>query len=334
MQPDIEDILIKDCTNQELTPQEHLLLKDWLCKSAKNQWIHAQMKMACLSPGVQDTEKIRESVWAGLQKKINDDAGYAKKPAAFSGYWMKAAAVLFILVATGLIVYQVKTSGIFGGRETAETPLIWKESLPGQKITTYLPDGTLVKLNAESKISYPKTFNEGVREVTLSGEAFFEVVKDDAKPFVVKTRDIQAVVLGTSFNVKSYPKEELSEVAVASGRVAVENTGRRIEIEPGEKVSYQTASGSMAKEKFKWEEAYGWKDDILLFAGSSLSEVVERLRRWYGAAFVMEGNVPDESKRFSGRYKNPTLRAALEGLSYVYGFEYEIENETVFIRFK
>lgn len=333
MQPDIEGILIKDCTGQELTQSEYLILKDWLSKSDKNQRIHAQMKLVFLYPKDFNMDEIRNDVWSDIQKSAQELSLPTKFQKLFH-FGLKTAAVFILVFSLALIIYWMKTGNPLRHETLAEVQLVWKESLPGQKTTTTLPDGTLIKLNADSKILFPENFIGDTREVTLYGEAFFDVAKDEKKPFVIKTKDIQIQVLGTSFNVKAYPGADVSEVSVASGRVAVENAYQKIDLVPGEKVCYQSASRSMVKDRFTWEEAYGWKDNILLFRESGFDEIRERLSRWYGVELLIDGRLPDSTKKYFGSYQDPSLREVLEGLSYVYGFTFEIDKKKIYINFK
>ena len=204
-------------------------------------------------------------------------------------------------------------------------------SLPGQKITTSLPDGTIVKLNADSKLTVPETFSTDRREVSLHGEAFFDVARDESRPFIIHTKDIDVEVLGTSFNVRSYLNEEPSIVAVATGKVGVSGEDKRETLTRGEKVVYTPSTGSMIKGLLDEEEEFGWKENILLFDRQTLPEVIQKLSRWYGVEFLQHEGIQVE-KKFSGRYKDPSLRGVLEGLSYVYGFEYEIDGQKVILK--
>ncbi len=98
-----------------------------------------------------------------------------------------------------MVVYELN----YKVESLPEIALIEKVSLPGQKITTILPDGTHVKLNADSKIIVPSRFSGDRREVTLIGEAFFDVARDESKPFLINTENMKVEVLGTSFNVSA-----------------------------------------------------------------------------------------------------------------------------------
>jgi len=126
-----------------------------------------------------------------------------------------AAAVIGIS-ATGWLVYQISQPNLTRENKSAKASEVI--SKPGARTKLLLPDGTEVWLNSGSKLNYKKDFNTHFREVELEGEAFFDVVKDAAHPFIVHTSGIDVKVLGTVFNVKSYPQDENNRSYSASGR--------------------------------------------------------------------------------------------------------------------
>lgn len=333
--PDLIDILIKDFTNQELAEDENKSLKAWLNESPKNEELYAQMKLAFLSPKSEDIKKIRGEIFSDIQKKNKVTGKNSIGDRDTNYYWIRVAAIVVICFSIVLTYYQFKIKSTEESVGLTEVQMVGKVSQPGQKITTSLPDGTLVKLNGNSKILYAENFIGGTREVFLYGEAFFEVVRDETKPFVIKTKDIQVQVLGTSFNIKSYPGNETSIVSVESGKVAVTDLDHQsTALLPGEKLSYLSNLGSMIKDKYNWEEEYGWKDNILVFHEDTFDEILVRLGNWYGVEFKQEGDLLNGNKSFSGRYNNPTLKAVLEGLSYVYDFNYALDKDRVIINDK
>src|SRR5690606_33837898 len=122
-----------------------------------------------------------------------------------------------------------------------------------------LPDGTQVNLNYESQLKFPKVFEGNIRKVELIGEAFFEVVKNDTMPFIVKTGDVETEVLGTSFNIRSYERGQTAEVSLVTGKVKIHYIDGSIKKEsthlsPGEQLSYNRNSGQTVKSTFDLEE--------------------------------------------------------------------------------
>ncbi|MFW5760248.1 MAG: FecR family protein [Cyclobacteriaceae bacterium] len=331
--PDIEDILLKDFTNQELTPDESKILNAWLQESTKNEKIYVQMKLAFLQPEAEDLQKLKTTIWADIQGQRKIKIQTSSQGQSLYYLWARVAAILIFCVSIAILFYQYTNDGNEVALTSAEIKMTGKVSDPGQKLFTTLPDGSSVKLNGDSKILYAEEFAGDYREVILYGEAFFEVIRDENKPFIIRTKDIEVKVLGTSFNIESYPGEASSMVAVASGKVAVKGLNQQmLTLDIGEKVAYHSDSESLTKENFDWEEEYGWKDNVLVFNKASLTEIFNRLNKWYGVEFIQRDDIPE--KKFSGRYVNPTLNAVLEGLSYVYNFEYSIELNQVVLKNK
>lgn len=146
-----------------------------------------------------------------------------------------------------------------------------------------LPDGTGVWLNAASSITYPTMFVGNAREVTITGEAYFEVVKDKTKPFTVKTVKDKITVLGTSFNVNSYADEPVSKTTLLRGSVQINDKILR----PGE--AY--VNGKVIKTDINQDIA--WKNGVFNFQDKKLIEVMRQLSRWYDIEVRYEKGVPD-----------------------------------------
>jgi ferric-dicitrate binding protein FerR (iron transport regulator) len=214
-------------------------------------------------------------------------------------------------------------------------PAIVSKSNPrGQKSLITLPDGSRVKLNAESYLEYPQDFAQS-REIKLVGEAFFEVVRDTLHPFVVTSGEVQVRVLGTSFNVQAFPFEEDMTVAVASGAVMVEKksqeNGRQMShLQPREMVKVNHKTGAFEKTSFDPDELLAWKDGMLVFYKASFDEIVQKLERWYGVDFIIRRDNPI-TEGFTGRYDNPSLEVVLEGMSFSSDFTFQIEGDKVII---
>lgn len=328
----MEEIIIKEFTKQKFSRSEKLKLEMWLKECSKNRKIYAQMQLVMQHPDSAKRGQIQEEVWNNIKGRNKSHTINTRKKRGWDT-WQKAAAILIFCFSLALVVYQFNHSIRESNSNLVEVKVIEKVSLPGQKVTTKLPDGTMVELNSESKIVVPDSFKDDIREITLEGEAFFKVARDESRPFIINTKDLRVEVLGTSFNIKSYPGENISVVAVASGKVAVsDDRDSRENLLKGEKVAYTSKTKLMFKEDYNWEEEFGWKENILLFQNNNLSEIMERLTRWYGVEFNIENNTLDLDKNFSGRYNDPSLRTVLKGLSFVYNFNYQIKGKAVTLK--
>ena len=174
-----------------------------------------------------------------------------------------------------------------------------------------------------------------LREIYLSGEAFFEVASDSLLPFRVHSGDLITTALGTSFNINSY-KENWVQVQLATGKVRVLNVSAKdqsVDLVPGEEVVIGKDS-QLVKSKFDLNKAFYWKEGVLGFEKVPFQEVVESLERWYAVDINVQ-NPPAYMLKISGEFKKNTyLKDVLESLGYAYNFKYSIENKVVFIQFK
>ena len=249
--------------------------------------------------------------------------------------WIKTAAILVLGVFTALLFNFLLDQNY--GKETlryAEWEVKINER--GEKSTFQLPDGSFVHLNYESQISYPQAFEGNQRIVKLMGEAFFEIAKDPEKPFIVITNNMESEVLGTSFNIKSLPDSSNTEISLVSGKLKVKAEGTAaggLILSPGEHLKYSNESKKAIIGSFNPETVTGWKDGILIFRNVSLEQFVDKLERWYGVDFQLIGNLSVDWQ-INGRYQNEKLEDILNGLSFVYGFEYKIKEKIVTLNLK
>ena len=207
-----------------------------------------------------------------------------------------------------------------------------KVSARGQKLTVRLSDGSIVKLNSESKIIYPQSFeNTSSREIQLTGEAFFEVTKDETKPFVITSGELVTSVLGTSFNIKAYPKEETISVTVATGRVRVEtktnSLSKQMEIlTPGQQGFFDKKNTDLMKSEVDLEKFLSWKDNKIVFDDLPFIEAITILERWFDQEITFEDPQDAADCYISGKFENESLDNILDGLKFLKGFDYQILN--------
>ena len=272
-------------------------------------------------------QKVYDQILEGI---VTHNAGKKHITKGIYELWKPvAAAVITITVLAGAFFFK----DIIVQEEVPLAEVIWKqkEALHGQKITTRLPDKTIVTLNAGSSITFPETFSDSIREVRLTGEAFFKVEKDPDKPFLVRVNGNHVKVLGTSFNVRAYSDEDKVKVAVATGRVAYSTgSGEQVILEPDEMAIHDEQQQSLVTEKVNKLGAFGWKDKILYFNRSSFDQIRAKLEKWYGIEITVRGEFPS-GKPFSGQFHNPSLNEVLNGLSFLYRFHFEIEGERVLL---
>lgn len=226
----------------------------------------------------------------------------------------------------------------------------------GSRSSLVLPDGTKVKLNAGSKLEYGDDFLTGKREVTLSGEAFFEVVHDSRHPFIIHCGEINIEDLGTAFNVRAYPEEGFIETSVVRGKVEInykDDQRQKVILTRDQKVTVYTksepgtspAAGSAAVDSslinytitplkkdpdFHAIPEISWTSSRLIFRQETLKQISTVLERWYNVTIHFE-NDRYEGDVFTGEFKDQSIKVVMHALQLSSNFRYRIEGQDIFI---
>jgi transmembrane sensor len=231
-----------------------------------------------------------DELYSRIQQTINKDE---QRP-NMRNVWKYAASVAVfagIILAAGYR-YMQNTSA------PDHITLNQQKAARGHISKMELPDGTVVWLNAGSKLYFPQAFAKNKREVTLEGEAYFDVKHENERPFLVHTQNVVTQVLGTSFNISSYAESGRIKVTVLSGKVAVYETAKN----GGKQPLMVTASQEVIYSKVKQELAYNlkplppadaaaWKQGNLIFKNTELSEVIQALERRYDIKIQLDSTM-------------------------------------------
>jgi len=167
----------------------------------------------------------------------------------------------------------------------SDNPLMELVTPNGGEYQITLSDGTRITLNAASKLTYPRAFGDDQRIVELVGEAYFEVAKDQHKPFIVKTATEDIAVLGTHFNVNAYQGEPRSYVSLIEGSVQVRHAETSKILLPGQQTV--ASEGDMIVQKINVEEVLAWKNGEFMFNNENLEDVMRKLSRWYNIEVIV-----------------------------------------------
>ncbi|MBC7947217.1 MAG: FecR family protein [Chitinophagaceae bacterium] len=226
----------------------------------------------------------------------------------------------------------------------------------GSKSKIQLPDGTQVWLNADSKITYNENFQGALREVQLTGEAFFDVVRDESRPFVIHANAIDVRVLGTAFNVRSYENEKKTETSLIHGSVEItlrNSPDNKYILKPNEKLIVQNDNLQLLAEKDATKKSEPkkpiltlakinyqekdtsaletlWVKNKLAFDGETFEEIALKIERWYD----VKVNINDDRIRkveFSGIFEDENLQQVMEALQITGKFKYNIYKREVTI---
>ncbi len=203
----------------------------------------------------------------------------------------KAAAILMLPVLTLYVYIQFFQSDSFDYlSDSARYEVV---APPNSRTQFELADGTMVWLNQGSKLVYPNRFVGGTRTVQLEGEAYFEVASNKEIPFIVESGNLAVKAVGTSFNVKSFSDDIKFETSLESGKVIIlngnkDNAVEVCEMDPGERFVYDESTNSYSLNKEDLTAYVSWRDGKLIFRDNPLTEVVERLSRWYNVKIQLE----------------------------------------------
>lgn len=218
-----------------------------------------------------------------------------------------------------------------------EVPVVYEEHFapPGVKSNLTLQDGSKVILNSASSLKYIKNFEPHQRVLELRGEAFFEVAKDENRPFSVKTGPVTTTALGTSFNIKAYESESI-DIALLTGLVAIDHeliSTPTVNLEKGEGLRIDLDHDGIKKVVFNGDKVLAWTKKTIVFDHTPMPEIRRVLENWYGVK-IHFSNQPKRDLELSGRFHDQTLKNVLEGLSYSARFEFNIEKDQVTLVFK
>lgn len=202
----------------------------------------------------------------------------------------------------------------------------------GRQFQLTLPDGTGVWLNAASSITYPVSFSGSNRKVTITGEAYLEVARNNQQPFLVDVDGKSLVeVLGTSFNINSYSDEESIRTTLIDGSIKVSKAGQSAILKPGQQADIIPSSGSSINimNDTDLEKTLAWKNGLFNFNGATLPTVMRQLERWYNIKVRYESAIP--TLVFKGEmYRDVNLSDVLEVLERM-GLKFKMEGNTLLV---
>jgi transmembrane sensor len=189
-----------------------------------------------------------------------------------------------------------------------------------------LPDGTTGWLNSNSSVKYNGNFNNN-RQITLKGEAFFDVFKDKKRPFIVSTPEINVKVLGTCFNIASYKNENNVEVVLKEGKLEFIDKGlnKSYTMKPNDMVVFDKKDEDFSIKEVDPQKYLSWTEGKLEFRNDPLDVIARRLERWYNIDVEIQGNI-SKDQRLRATFVNENLEEVLYLLKRTLSINYKIEN--------
>ena len=323
---DINFIIIRYLDGSASLEEKRQLLQ-WLKESEKNRSDFTDTRDLWLSCNASADNELEVDIALDRLKMriMNEHERIGKKTRRSFIRWYQAAAVLLVLF--GLYFWW--------SIEQTEPKLMVQNQLitaKGSKGKFTLPDGTVVWLNSESRLVYPDQFADGKRTVNLVGGAYFEVVKDEKKPFIVKAGDVDVEVLGTSFNISSYPFKDNIETALLSGSVKISGPSVRKEIylKPNEVFEYKRDLHAVSVKSANASLYADWIKDRLVFDNRPLSDILISMEGWYNMDIVCPEKFA-ESTYMSFTIRQEDIDEILRAMSFIIPISYQIKNGKAFI---
>ena len=318
----------QDFFEGRLTPGEAKEYLEWLMSESADHGLNEEIQ-AIWNEKYQDSHKEFDTAKALAEIKQKISAPEKSRSLRLLKHWpLKVAAVLSLIVISTVLILQNQKNSI----QDQKGHWVTKQNPAGQKSKIHLSDGSFVTLNANSSISYPQNFVNN-RTIKLVGEAFFEVKKNPEAPFKVISKEVTTTALGTSFNVRAYENSSIIEILLATGKVVVNDTISKQEmyLNPGQGIKKNLANPSLQIFETDRPNIAAWTRGILHFNATPLNDVITDLENWYGVQIDIEGK--SDTILCSGTFDNEYLDNVLDVLSHSVGFEFQINDKEVTIKF-
>lgn len=307
----------------ESNREDEDVLQKWLAQSDDNQQIMTDLEAIWAKTGSLDTShwapKVDvDSEWESFKAfKSKQEVEEAEKNIAevrskhqflTLPVWMYRTAAAVVL-GFGLIYFINYSGGILDDNE------VIVHNSHQQKRKIILPDQSVVWLNRQSQITYDSDFGLTHREMTLKGEAYFDVQKQNT-PFVIRSHEATTEVLGTAFNLRSYKEESVTALALLRGKVAFadnNNPNNSVILAPGESAELKRGSGKIKKSKILDSNILSWQNERLVFDNTALDEVTKTIEKYFNIQIKMS-NDDLNACRFTGSFDDPELNELLDVL--------------------
>ncbi len=310
----------------KLSEKEELKLLDWVKKNESNKSLFLETQHAISTQMLKQGNKELDKKWNSLNQRISSQQ-MATKPGYRRIWTYKVAASVAAAFIIGFIIPAIVF--YFGKYSFDQTVSSQQITTPyGAQTSMTLPDGSVVNLNAGSKLLYPSGFGKQ-RMVELAGEAFFEV-KKSKQPFIVQTKFGDVTVKGTSFNINAFEGESFATTLV-TGKVLVEaKDGNSLLLNPGFQ-AIETGEGLKAI-KVDTEIYTSWKEGKLIFRKEYLPIVAKRLERWYNIKIQLDNDPRLGKIHYSGTLEMETFSEVLELLQVTAPVKYAYNKQNRLVK--
>lgn len=322
------DRLIMEYVSGKLDKDSFDRLKRWSLESEDNRRYVRQRLEVWFSSGAADNRVSfdKEKAYLRFLQRIHDrpESGTGRTTRRLPlSYLYKVAAVILIVV--------LPIAGYWSGKETVKSTFadMVVEAPLGAQTRLSLPDGTSVWLNAGSKITYSQGFGMDDRKLSLEGEGYFEVERNEKIPFEIMTPEVSLRVLGTKFNFRNYPDDKEVAVSLLEGSVMLHNEMKTMPdmvLSPAERMTLDKRTGEMRKSRADVENSMLWTRDELFFDEELLEDIAKKLTRSYDVRIEVADSL--KGKRFYGSFRilGNTVEEVLEAIASTGQMRYKLIN--------
>lgn len=321
-----------DFSNGKYSYNDYLKVKEWLNEAEKNKGLKEQLyiQWSEMVENEREGKKSLHHIFEKIQYNILlEEKKNSNRNIVWNIYRYAAAVLLIPMFAFSvwISISKSKTNNL----SSQDIGVSWVEiNAPhAARVEFLLPDSTKGWLNSGSKLKYPTVFKEN-RKVELSGEAFFEVKKQDQSEFIVSLENLDVKVLGTKFNVSAYAEDIFTDVVLSEGIVEVNGKKGVFKhtLMPNEKLSYDSQIKSAKLSMVDANRFSAWKDGFLIIDNEPLGKVVGRIERWYNAEIIIQDEAL-KSYRFKATFQDEPLEEVLRLLAITTPLKYNIEKRDV-----
>lgn len=318
------DELLYNYISGQTNAEESRIVQHWAQESEKrkqelarlkNVWVLAGLETE-IDPGIKNSEI--ERIW-NIIRELNQKKQKQTLRIRIARY---AAAILLLVGLSGTLGYYI--SNRLSISHTELTEIIVPK---GQRSSIVLPDGSKVQLNSDSRLKFV-SFQTGKRKVILDGEGFFQVTHDQSRPFVVEAHGIEVEVLGTTFNVSSYPNDSVVTTYLVNGKVKISNQKDKVILSPSEAYQYNRTTHESSKMKVPDERFSNWTKGVLAIEGETIAELSKKLERRYNVQILF---ADEEVKQhiYTGSIRDENLTVVLEALEFASSIKFKQKGDSI-----
>lgn len=277
----------------------------------------------------QDDSVMAEG-WKNLQTRMADkprmEVRQGRRKPAHTRFWYLAAAVALVCIA--VFSFRLVMDAF---RQDTEKYFVF-ETPKGERSKLTLADGTVAWLNSGSVLRCPADFDKKDRRVMMTGEAYFEVTRQGGSEFTVNTGTCDVVVKGTKFNVIAYNDEDYVQVTLLEGKIEFCHAGGAVEMNPGDQVHMQKASGQLTKKRVDSDQCNAWMEGRIEYDHITLGELLPKLARHYDVNFhLLTDSLAGKSLRISVR-NGETVDDVMAALAQIVQVDITMDGQEIYIR--